>query len=368
MIALQAALPPLTGLRQALGRHGELSGQEVETRRLLREFLTRHTSLEVYDLAGGLVAAHREAQGPCIAFRGDMDAIPGPNGPYHGCGHDGHSALLAGLGLLLEGRRLGKSVLLLFQPGEETGQGAASMVQPLLARERVAAVVGFHNIPGYPLGQPLLRQGVFACASQGLLLHLQGKQAHAAYPEEGSNPIPLLAGLLEALPALCRQVKASGLLLYTPVGFQAGGFNFGVSPGEGSLALTLRADRQQDIKALIQAMAAWLKARLPQGMSLSMEDRDVFPDTTNHAPLVEAAAAILEQAGLAPRFLEAPMRWSEDFGHFLRAIPGFYMGLGAGEAQPGLHTPGYVFNDGLLSSGLSVLWALAQGLTPPSPA
>lgn len=102
MTALQAALPPLAELRQALGQHGELSGQEAETRRLLREFLARHTSLEVYDLSGGLVAAHREPQGPCIAFRGDMDAIPGPNGPYHGCGHDGHSALLAGLGLLLE--------------------------------------------------------------------------------------------------------------------------------------------------------------------------------------------------------------------------------------------------------------------------
>ncbi len=165
MTALQAALPLLTELRQALGQHGELSGQEAETRRLLREFLARHTSLEVYDLSGGLVAAHREPQGPCIAFRGDMDAIPGPNGPYHGCGHDGHSALLAGLGLLLEGQRLGKSVLLLFQPAEETGQGAAPMAQALLAKERVRAIVGFHNIPGYPLGQPLLRQGVFGCCS-----------------------------------------------------------------------------------------------------------------------------------------------------------------------------------------------------------
>lgn len=72
------------------------------------------------------------------------------------------------------------------------------MAQALLAKERVQAIVGFHNIPGYPLGQPLLRQGVFACASQGLLLRLQGKQAHAAYPEEGCNPIPLLAGLLGA--------------------------------------------------------------------------------------------------------------------------------------------------------------------------
>lgn len=365
MTALQAALPLLTELRQALGQHGELSGQEAETRRLLREFLARHTSLEVYDLSGGLVAAHREPQGPCIAFRGDMDAIPGPNGPYHGCGHDGHSALLAGLGLLLEGQRLGKSVLLLFQPAEETGQGAAPMAQALLAKEQVQAIVGFHNIPGYPLGQPLLRQGVFACASQGLLLRLQGKQAHAAYPEEGCNPIPLLAGLLDALPALCSQVAPKGLLRYTPVGFQAGGYNFGVSPGAGSLALTLRADRQQDIAALVQAMAAWLTARLPQGMSLSLEDRDVFPDTTNHAPLVDAGAAILKQAGLSPRFLDAPMRWSEDFGHFLRAFPGFYLGLGAGESQPGLHTPGYRFNDALLGPGLDVLWALAQGLMPP---
>lgn len=190
MSALQALLPPLAELRQALGQHGELSGQEAETRRLLREFLARHTSLEVYDLSGGLVAAHREPQGPCIAFRGDMDAIPGPNGPYHGCGHDGHSALLAGLGLLLEGQRLGKSVLLLFQPAEETGQGAAPMAQALLAKERVQAIVGFHNIPGYPLGQPLLRRG-------GIRLRLPG----AAAPFAGqAGPCRLSGGGLQSHP------------------------------------------------------------------------------------------------------------------------------------------------------------------------
>ena len=190
MTALQAALPLLTELRQALGQHGELSGQEAETRRLLREFLARHTSLEVYDLSGGLVAAHRELQGPCIAFRGDMDAIPGPNGPYHGCGHDGHSALLAGLGLLLEGQRLGKSVLLLFQPAEETGQGAAPMAQALLAKERVQAIVGFHNIPGYPLGQPLLRQGGVCLRLPGAAAPLAGQAGPRRLSGGGLQPHP----------------------------------------------------------------------------------------------------------------------------------------------------------------------------------
>lgn len=114
------------------------------------------------------------------------------------------------------------------------------MAQALLAKERVQAIVGFHNIPGYPLGQPLLRQGVFACASQGLLLRLRGKQAHAAYPEEGCNPTPCWPASWAPCRTYAARWQPKGLLLYTPVGFQAGGCNFGVSPGAGSLALTLR--------------------------------------------------------------------------------------------------------------------------------
>lgn len=179
-------LSTIAELRHALHGSAELSGQERKTRAILMRFLSEHTSLELSEAGGGLIAAHREGDLPTIAFRADFDAIPGPDGrPFHGCGHDGHSAVLAGLGLMLENRLLGKNILLLFQSAEETGSGALPLCRAVQAQEPVCAAFGFHNIPGYPLGTVLLRDGCFACASRGLIVSLHGKQSHAAYPDTG---------------------------------------------------------------------------------------------------------------------------------------------------------------------------------------
>ena len=352
----------LRALRQALHAHPGLSGEEGAAREILTQFLRKNTSLEVIALAGSLVAIHREPEEGALAFRGDMDAIPGPQGPFHGCGHDGHSALLAGLALLLEGKKLGKTILLLFQGGEETGQGALPLRDALLERERVDAFLGFHNLPGYPAGKVLLRPGAFACASQGLILTLEGKQAHAAYPEQGRNPLPVLGALAAALPGLAADIKPRGLLLATPVGLQAGGENFGVAPGLGTLYLTLRAQAQGELEALEKASAAFLAKEGGPDMALTMRKRDVFPDTVNDPALYARCAALLGAAGIPWEELGAPMRWSEDFGWFGKARPSLYLGFGAGEDWPGLHTPGYCFNDALLETGPAALFCLAKGL------
>ena len=326
----------------------ELSGQERETRAALKAFLQENTTLALYEVAGGLIAAHREPTGPILAFRADMDAIPNSQGqPFHGCGHDGHCAILAALACLLEGRSLGKSILLLFQPAEETGQGAARLLEALLPRERINAIFGFHNIPGYPLGSVLLRQDIFACASEGVIFSLHGQQAHAAYPEQGANPIPVLAGLVYALPDLAAKAGGGAPLLATPTGFLAGGRNFGISPGDGELCLTLRAPRQADIVALEQAASSYLAAHA--GLHLTMQRQDVFPETANTPHIFARVQACLREMGAPVLTLEKPMRWSEDFGWYLKKIPGLYMGFGAGEDCPGLHTDGYCFPSALIS-------------------
>lgn len=355
-------------LRGSLHAVPELSGQEARTRARLMAFLAAYTSLECFPLAGGLAAAHREAaDAPAIAVRADMDAIPGTDGPFHGCGHDGHSAILALLALLLEGQTLGRNVLLLFQDAEETGAGAAPLCEALLRRERVDRILGFHNLPGNPLGTALLRPGVFACASEGLTLRLAGVQAHAAYPGQGKNPLPPLCETVAALPALTVRVRAAAgagadeLLLATPVGLSGGGARFGVAAGDGALHLTLRSTRLTLLQALEAEITAFVQARA-DGMALTLSRQDVFPDTANDPALAARAEQLLLSQGLPCRRLEAPMRWSEDFGHFAGRIPALYLGIGAGVDCAPLHTPGYAFPDALLEPAAAILLALVESL------
>ena len=115
------------GLRARLHACPELSGHEDNTLDILQGFLTEHTTLTVERRPAGLLATHFEGEGlETLGFRADVDAIPiegDPGRARHGCGHDGHSAILCALALALEGRQVGKNIRLIFQRAEETGQG-----------------------------------------------------------------------------------------------------------------------------------------------------------------------------------------------------------------------------------------------------
>ena len=355
----------ITALRQRLHACPELSGREEQTRAHILAFLREHTHLDVKDMGGWLLGTHWEGDGlPTVAFRADMDAIPAEGGARcarHGCGHDGHSAILCALALALEGRRTGRNVLLIFQGAEETGEGAKRICDTWSALERVSAVYALHNIPGHPKGAALLRHGCFACASEGLIVSVQGRPAHAAYPEDGANPSALLSRLVLALPGMIADVLGGGdrLLMHTVVGLRAGGRNFGISAAEGELCLTLRGHRQADIDALEAAIEAFVRRECADsGMTCGFELQDVFPDTTNDDAMTDAAAAAFERAGLSVRWLETPMRWSEDFGWFLKHRPGVYFGIGIGEDHPGLHTADYAFDDAIIPSAVAALEAL----------
>jgi len=123
----ETTLDKILALRKELHSSAEPSGKERQTKEILQRFLRENTSLQLTDKGKWFFAVHREGDFlPNIAFRADMDALPLPSGgASHLCGHDGHSATLAGLSLFLEGKTLGKNIYLLFQHAEETGRGGA---------------------------------------------------------------------------------------------------------------------------------------------------------------------------------------------------------------------------------------------------
>lgn len=353
-------------LRRKLHACPEVSGQERETIRQIKTFIESRTSMQVTDCGSFLYGVHREEGAKTtLCFRADMDAIVDSAGrPFHGCGHDGHSAALAGLALELEGRRLGKNVVLLWQPAEENGQGA-KLCADLIRREGIREIYGCHNIPGYPAGQILMRPGVFACASRGMIIRLRGKQTHAACPELGISPGSTLGGLLCALPELVgEKMGYRGMVLCSVIGIRMGEKNFGICAGEGEVYLTIRAHYLEDLDYLAENIRRFLEERCARaGLGLEISSQDEFPDTVNDPGLYERMERMLGKDSF--HLLEEPMRWSEDFGWYQRACPGLFFGVGAGEAWPGLHTDGYEYNDLVLERTADTFFMLAQGEEMP---
>ena len=317
----------------------------MRTRALLQDFLRRHTGLELFPVGEGFCALHREdSDRRPVVLRADYDALATPDGtPCHLCGHDGHAAALCGAALLLEGRRVGRTVALLFQPAEETGAGAAPCCE-IFDRLPDALVFGCHNLPGFPFGQVLTRPGTFACASRGVTLFLTGKPTHAAYPENGVSPASAVGKLLCLLPELAAPEKYTGMALCTVIGVRMGEKAFGAAAEKAEVWLTLRGEHNTDLE-LLRARVLEGAGQLAKesGLGFRFEEQDVFPATENTPEQAEAVLATLRGSELAE-----PMRWSEDFGHYLLHRPGAFFGIGCGEAWPALHTRGYEFPDALL--------------------
>ncbi len=342
-------------LRHRLHGCPEISGQERRTRAVLKQFLEENTHLELQDCGEGFYAAFRSAlpkpgkKG--IAFRADYDALALPEGgAAHLCGHDGHAAALCGAALLLEqrageGRDPGRDVFFLFQPAEETGAGAAPCCA-IFEREEIEEIYGAHNLPGFAFGEVYTKEGTFACGSEGLTLRFLGKPTHAAYPELGVSPAPAVGQLLTEIPSFLNKKEHGygGMVLCTVIGAQMGEKAFGAAAAKAEVWLTLRAERGADLEKLRQMVLSRANALAAQGgLILETEEQDVFPATENDKVCAEKVRKACG-GGILPE----PMRWSEDFGHYLNHCRGGFFGIGAGEDYPGLHTETYEYPDGLL--------------------
>ena len=346
-------------LRQQLHQCPEVSGQEVQTKALLQKFLREHTSLELHPCGEGFYAAHREdtPEKPAIALRADYDALATPDGgAAHLCGHDGHAASLCAVALMLEGTSVGRNVFLLFQPAEETGAGAAPCCE-LFEKETVAEIYGAHNLPGFPEGVVFTRPGTFACASRGVTLRFTGAPTHAAYPENGKNPALAVGKLLCALPEIAAPEHYTGMTLCTVIGAELGEKAFGAACAQAEVWLTLRAEHNVDLETLRTSVLGCAKALAEEAaLTFSFEEQDVFPATEND-PV--CAQKVLSRCN--GRTLDVPMRWSEDFGHYLLQIPGAFFGIGAGESHAPLHTKDYEYPDHLLEPTANAFMAIIQG-------
>ncbi len=352
-------IPLITELRHELAACAEISGQEFRTRQLLMNFLQEHTSLEIYPCGDGFYAVHREVSPgkPAIALRADYDALAMPDGSAkHLCGHDGHAAALCGAALWAEGKTFDRNIFFLFQPAEETGYGAPGCCK-LFDHENVDEIYGLHNLPGLPLGQVTTRPGTFACASRGLTLGFHGKPTHAAYPENGISPAGAMGELINALPQLSAPDRFTGMTLCTVIGMHMGEKAFGSAAADAEVWLTLRAEHDNDLLLLHKSILQISRELADKyTLTFSCEEQDIFPSTENDPACAQKILDLCQGT-----LLETPMRWSEDFGHYLKRVPGAFFGIGAGTDHPPLHTENYEYPDELLPYAIGAFVKLMEG-------
>lgn len=368
----------IAALRRELHRHPELPGRETWTAaRIERHFAPLKPDATLAGLGGtGLAFIFDGAEpGPTVMLRCELDALPiqevndfahrsTVDGVSHKCGHEGHMAILAAVGERLAAARprCGR-VVLLYQPAEESGEGAAAV----LADPRFASIApdfafALHNLPGLALGAITLRAGTFTCASRGMTVTLRGRTAHASQPETGDSPARAMCELIDTLDDLRGRMEFGDELAFaTVVGASLGGEDaFGTAPADARVMATLRSESDATMARIVEfteKLAHRLAAR--DRLTCSITYQDDFRATVNGT---DAVGIVRRAAGSRTvTLLDRPYRFSEDFGRFTAVAEGAMFGIGAGAGMPELHNPDYDFPDALIPEAAAMFTAIVEG-------
>lgn len=369
--------------RRKLHSRPEIAGEEAGTAHEVAAQLDAMPAIRVCTGLGGhgvLGTLTCGADGPSVLFRAELDALPLQEnggktygsqipGKAHLCGHDGHATmLLAAASRLSHHPPSGGTIHFLFQPAEETGEGAREVLRdPQWSHLHIHHVFALHNLPGYPKGQVVLRKGRFNAGVRSIIICLKGVTAHAAEPWKGINPADAVARILTAKAELEEpDVRRDDFALIVPVFGALGKKAYGTSAGEAELHFTLRTwdpilldHLGSRLTEMVQSIAR--ESRL----ECSVEWTECFDAMVNDDQSIVEVEKAARRAGLSVIMAETPFSWGEDFGQFLSLFRGAFFGLGAGHEVAPLHHPDYDFPDSLIADGCQLWEQLAYQLLGP---
>ena len=354
-----------------LHRHPELSYEEVETTKRLRQVLQAH-DVAILDsgLPTGLVA-EVGTDGPVIALRADIDALPVTEetglpyaseipGHMHACGHDFHTSALLGAALLLKRKEheLQGRVKLVFQPAEEAPGGAKKVLETGLLQD-VCAIFGMHVSPRLPVGTLGLRAGAVTASVDRFQITFRGQGTHAAHPDAGIDPIPAAAAFIQAAQTIVsRNLNpfAAGLVSITHV---EGGNTWNVIPSTVLVEGTTRSLGKEE-RQLIRENLCRLAERIAEGHGAQAEiDWYEGPPATDNAPeWIEVARQAAKEQSL--EVVEAPASLAgEDFAYYQEHLPGAFVLVGTGHSFSN-HHPKFQLDPAALQPAAAFLARLAE--------
>jgi amidohydrolase len=302
-----------------------------------------------------------------IGLRADMDALPieeETNLPYasktpglmHACGHDGHTAMLLGAARYLsETRNFAGDAVVIFQPAEEGGAGAAAMIKDgLMERFAIDQVYGMHNGPGIPVGSFAIRSGPIMAATDAIDIRIEGHGGHAARPHKCIDSVLVGAQLITALQSIVsRSIDPLDSAVISMCEFHAGNAR-NVIPQTAELRGTVRT-LTEEVRSLVEKRVHEVVAGVAQitGAKIDLVYERGYPVTVNHALQTDRATEVAKEiAGEGNVHETPPLMGAEDFSYMLEARPGAFIFCGNGDSA-GLHHPAYNFNDEAIVYGTS---------------
>jgi amidohydrolase len=371
----------LVSLRRALHQHPELSGQETDTATRLAAALTAVTvrrAAEVKRIGTAVIGriAGKQSNGPVVAIRGDIDALPIQEAtglPYasivpgvmHACGHDVHATWAVGAAALLASAPASGDVLIVLQPSEETGRGALDVLSTG-ALDKVAAIFGGHVDRRFGVGQVVADVGPLAASADTFSIELIGQGAHAARPHESADPIVgagALIGALQTIVARRLNPASSGVVT---IGTVHSGTATNIIPDHATLTGTLRAADpatrlllQEEVQRLSETIAA--AYRLEARVTVGLGTPPVINPPGATAWARQAVTSLLGSSALVP--LGFVNLAGEDFAHYLERMPGCFMRIGAREPNGAMvpaHSPHFVAAESSIFVGAAVLAETAR--------
>lgn len=376
--ALEADAASMREWFEHLHRHPELSMREQQTASYIAGLLNQWGYEVATGVGGnGIVASLRVGDGDrTIGLRADFDALPiqevndlpyrsEVDGVGHLCGHDGHATMLLGAGRYLAAtRRFDGTVRLIFQPAEETMQGAPAMIHDgLFERFPMDAVFGMHNMPGLELGKLYFRSGATMAAVDDWEVEITGKGGHGAMPNLAIDPIVAGASLVMALQSVVsRNVSPQHSAVVTVGSFRAGDAG-NVIAQSATLRLSIRSTTPDD-RTLMLGRIRQLTRAMADGYGCTHEIREGVPgavlvnDEGETMRAVEIARNALGEDAVVypgPSFLA-----SEDFAFMLQRRKGTYCYIGNGDT-PMVHHPEFVLDQAILARGAAYWAALVEG-------
>jgi hippurate hydrolase len=383
-------VPELTALRRDLHAHPELGFEEVYTSARVQEALKLCGVDEIHSGIGKtgvvcVIKGRSTASKRMVGLRADMDALTmveqndfawksAKQGMMHGCGHDGHTAMLVGAArYLAETRNFDGTAVLVFQPGEEGFAGARQMIEEgLFDRFPVESIYAMHNWPALKPGVVGINPGAMMAAADRVTIEINGRGGHGAHAYLAIDPVLVAAHIITAAQSIVsRNVRPIDSAVISLCAMQAGDLHaMSVIPGKATIVGTIRTF-DAEVQAMVERRLAELCSAVALGLgaTATVQYERVYPATINTADEANFAADVAESlvgADHVVRDLE-PSMGAEDFSFMLQTRPGAYLRIGqGGEGNCFLHNSRYDFNDDILPLGSALHASLVEQSMPLS--
>ncbi|MBE6090323.1 MAG: amidohydrolase [Clostridium beijerinckii] len=357
-----------------LHENPELSNEEYKTTQLIKDLLKR-ADIDILDLPldTGLVAQVKgNPNGPVVAIRCDIDALPikeetslyyksKVDGMMHACGHDFHMAVILGAAYLVkkhQGSLIG-TVKFIFQPGEESADGAKKILETGVLDD-VDAIFGIHNVSDSEVGIMGIKTGAMTAAVDRFEINITGIGSHAAKPEKGIDPIIIASNIVTSLQTIIsRNIGPTEKALLSVTHIE-GGNTWNVIPESAYLEGTVRT-LDENIRQLIAKRMNEMVSGIAQsfGGSAELIWHSGSPATNNTEEWVEFSTKIGKRSGYDVRRISMGLE-GEDFAYYQRKIPGAFIIVGTGKSYAH-HHPEYKVDEKAILNSSKYFAQLAEG-------